>query len=148
MLVLTSYHFAIWSIKLAPGARINCVIVGSPFPQEVDGVPPGVPVHYFCPDPTTFFFDRKQRPPREPQTFYAYKWNTLEYRRMLEKLNDLTGLLVSTFQGDYTGTSFVVDGSTRPGVCPERASSAAGPSERGQARGAPGGLGKCRLCTS
>ena len=30
---------------------------------------------------------------------------------MLETLNDLTGLLVSTFQGESTGTSFVVDGA-------------------------------------
>ncbi len=111
VLVLTSYWEAIWNIKLAPGARIKHVIVGSPFPQEVEGVPTGVPVHYFCPDHTTLFFEGKQQPPREPQGFYAYEGNTLNYRRMLEKLNDLTGLLVSTFQGEYTGTSFIVDGT-------------------------------------
>jgi predicted esterase len=29
---------------------------------------------------------------------------------MLDKLNDLTGLMVFTFQGEYIGTSFIVDG--------------------------------------
>src|SRR5205085_2085700 len=80
------------------------------FPQEIDGLPADVPVRHFCPDASTYYFDRKQAP-RETESFYAYQWNTIEYRRMVEKLNDLTGLLVSTFQGSYTGTAFVVDGT-------------------------------------
>ena len=110
VLVLTSYYPAVWNIKLAPGARIKAVILGSRSPQEVDGLLANVPVHYFCPEPSSYFF-LGSRSQREEQMFFAHQWNTLGYRRMLEKLNDLTGLLVSTFQGEYTGTSFVVDGT-------------------------------------
>jgi beta-lactamase regulating signal transducer with metallopeptidase domain/predicted esterase len=110
VLVLTSYMEAIWHIKCDPAARIKAVIIGSRSPQEVEGIPADVPVHQFCPDARSYFFDRRG-PESDRQSFFAYQWNTLEYRRMVEKLNDLTGLRVSTFQGAYSGTSFVIDGS-------------------------------------
>src|SRR5262249_42044536 len=75
-----------------------------------DGVPAGVPVHRFYPDAATDSFDQKPSRGRT-ERFYAYQANTLEYRRMVERLNDLTGLLVSTFQAEYAGKSFVVDGA-------------------------------------
>jgi RNA polymerase sigma factor (sigma-70 family) len=110
LLVLTSYMQAVWNVKRADGARIKAVIVGSPMPQEVEGIPAGVPVSYFCPDGSSYYFDRR-RPQQDKESFFAYQWNTFESRRMVEKLNDVTGLLVSTFQGEYSGTSFVVDGA-------------------------------------
>jgi RNA polymerase sigma factor (sigma-70 family) len=109
VLVLTSYMEAVWNIKCAEGTRIKAVVVGSPMPQEVEGLPADVPVSYFCPDGSSYYFDRIPQQHRE--TFFAYQWNTFESRRMVEKLNDATGLLVSTFQGEYNGTSFVVDGT-------------------------------------
>jgi RNA polymerase sigma factor (sigma-70 family) len=111
VLVLTSYMETVWNIKLAEEARIKAVILGSGMPQEIDGLPADVPVHSCCPDGSSFYFDRKEDQPRN--TFCAYHWNTFQSRRMVEKLNDLTGLLVSTFQGQgkSTGTSFVVDGA-------------------------------------
>jgi predicted esterase len=109
VLVLTSSMEAVWNVKPAQGARIKAVLVGSSLPQEVDGVPADVPVQYFCPD-ASFFFGGKGWP-HPKDSFQAYRCNTFEYRRMVERLNDLTGLLVSTFQGEYIGTtSFVVDG--------------------------------------
>src|SRR5262249_9887535 len=104
LLVLTSYMEAVWNVKRAEGARIKGVLVGSPMPQEIDGLPVDVPVWYFCPD-DSFYFDRG-RFQRDKETFFAYQGNTFEYRRMVEKLNDRTGLLVSTFQGETTGSSF------------------------------------------
>ncbi len=110
VLVLTSYDSTIWNVKRAPGARIKAVVVGSPRPQAVEGIPADVPVIHFCPNPSSYYFEwSASRPDKE--TFFAYKWNTLEYRRMVEKLNDLTGLLLSSFQGEYIGTSFVIDGT-------------------------------------
>lgn len=112
VLVLTSYIEAVWNVRPAPGARIAAVIVGAYFPQEVDGVPAGVPVSRRCPDPTIGHPDDGQhRRNRERDTFDAYKADTLDYRKMVGKLNDATGLLVSSFQGEYTGKSFVVDGT-------------------------------------
>jgi RNA polymerase sigma factor (sigma-70 family) len=108
VLVLTSYSEAIWNIKSAPGARIKAVIVGSFRPQEVEGLRADVPASYCCPDGSDFF--DLIASPRKPQVFYANQSNTSDYRRMVEKLNDWTGLLVSTFQGAESGASFVVDG--------------------------------------
>jgi predicted esterase len=66
----------------------------------MEGVPAGIPVAY-----------RTYDPPRNTDYFLAYKGDTFAYRHAVEELNDLTGLLVSTFQGDYTGApSYVVDG--------------------------------------
>lgn len=109
VLVLASYLETVWNVKVAEGARLKAVIVGGYFPQEIDGLPADVPVCHFCPDASTIFGGGRSR--REAKFFYAYKWNTIEYRRMVERLNDLTGLLVSTFQGESRGTSFVVDGT-------------------------------------
>jgi beta-lactamase regulating signal transducer with metallopeptidase domain/predicted esterase len=110
VLVLTSYMEAVWNVSCADGARIQAVIVGSGFPQEVDGLPAGVPVYRADPDARSYFFDRTQSQ-NARQPFYAYQWNTREYRRMVEHLNDLTGLLVASFQGESRGKSFVVDGT-------------------------------------
>jgi RNA polymerase sigma factor (sigma-70 family) len=108
VLVLSSYSESVWHVKPARDARIEAVIVAAYYPQEVDGLPAGVPVRYFCPEPESLF--PTDAPRRRRETFYAYQADTLEYRRMLERLNDLTGLLVSTFQGESRGTAFVVDG--------------------------------------
>jgi predicted esterase len=110
VLVLTSYMEAVWNVKRAEGARIKAVLVGGFMPQEVEGVPAGVPVFYYCPDGPSYYFDQR-RFLKDKETFYASRWNTMEYRRMVEKLNDLTGLLVSTFQGANSCTWFVVDGT-------------------------------------
>jgi RNA polymerase sigma factor (sigma-70 family) len=109
VLVLASYGEAVWHVKPAAGARIKAVIVGGYLPQEIDGLPADVPVRHFCPDTSSFYFGTS--PVWDKESFYAYKWNTTEYRRMVDKLNDLTGLLVSTFQGAVTGTGLVVDGA-------------------------------------
>src|SRR5207249_4187603 len=44
VLVLTSYMEAVWDLKRAAGAQIKAVLVGGYYPQEVDGIPAGVPV--------------------------------------------------------------------------------------------------------
>ena len=104
VLVLTSYFSVDWHIKLAVGARIKKAIVSGYFAQEIKGLPADVPV-----ESRSYFPDDGSR--RKEGWFYAYKSNTLEYRRMVELLNDMTGLLVSTFQGENSGTSFVIDGT-------------------------------------
>src|SRR5438034_8633835 len=53
----------------------------------------------------------RRRPRRSTLFPYTTLFRSLEYRRMVEQLNDSTGLLVSTFQGAVTGTAFVVDGA-------------------------------------
>ena len=100
VLALASYGSVLWNVKIAEGARVQAVIVGGYYEQEIAGIPSNIPVVY-----RAFF------PSRKEGYFYGYKWNTLEYRRMVESLNDMTGRLVSTFQGANSANSFVVDGS-------------------------------------
>jgi predicted esterase len=107
VLVLTAYSETVWNVRPAAGARLKAVVVGGYFAQEVDGVPAGVPVHHYCPDPSSHFEGRSS-PPKG--TFYAYQWNTSESRRLAQTLNDATGLLISSFQAEPRGTAFVVDG--------------------------------------
>ena len=59
VLVLTSYYSVVWNVKPARRARIKAVVVGSPAPQEVIGAAGDVPVYYYCPDSSSYFFDKK-----------------------------------------------------------------------------------------
>jgi RNA polymerase sigma factor (sigma-70 family) len=103
VLVLTSYYSVAWHVKLAEGARLKQVRVSGYFEQEVGGVPAGVPV-----------VNRSWYPSdgsrRKGGYFWEYEGNTVEYREMVRKLNADTGLPVATFQGEYQGEQFVVDG--------------------------------------
>ena len=73
--------------------------MGGYFEQEIEGVPSNIPIA------SKIYF-----PSLSQGFFYGHQWNTTECQDMVKKLNDLTGLLVSTFQGEELGTSFVVDG--------------------------------------
>jgi hypothetical protein len=99
VLALASYNSVLWNVKIAPGARVKAVIIGGYCEQEFDGIPANIPIA--C---------RAYLPSQNADYFYAYEWNTIESRGMVEKLNALTGLLVSTFQVEQSGSSFVVDG--------------------------------------
>jgi predicted esterase len=118
VLAISSDSSVIWNVKRAPGARMSAILVGGSRPQEVARGPAGVPVYYFSPDPASYFFERR-KPPIHGPSFAASRFNTFEYRRMVETLNDLTGLLVSSFQGDDSGTDIVVDG-TRGASCAQK----------------------------
>jgi predicted esterase len=100
VLVLTSYFSVLWNVKIADGARVKAVILGGWFEQELEGIPAGVPIVY-----------QASNPSGRRDYFWGYKADSFEYRRMVDRLNDLTGLLVSTYQGEYEGSSFVIDGA-------------------------------------
>src|SRR5262249_31157630 len=103
VLAVTSYYSILWRFKLASEAKIKAIIVSGYFDQEFEGVPEGVPVILAKSiDLESVSKDRKR--------FYAYQPHTSDYRDTVEVLNDMTGLLVSTFQGQYQATAFVVDG--------------------------------------
>src|SRR5581483_3527769 len=89
VLVLTSYFSVLWQVKVADGARLKAVVLGGWFEQELEGVPAGTPVVY-----------RAANPGGRTDSFWGYAADTFEYRRMVERLNDLTGLLVATYQAD------------------------------------------------
>lgn len=109
VLVLTAYGETVWRVKLAQGARIKAVLVGGYYPQEVEGLPDDVPVNSYCYFNSSYHFGGGATQ-QNKESFWAYRWNTSEYRRMVERLNELTGLLVSTSQMENTALPIVVDG--------------------------------------
>ena len=103
MLVLTSYNSVDWHVKLADGARVKQAIVFGYNAQEITGLPADVPVinrSWFPPDGSR----------RKEGWFYAWQADSIEYRKMVDALNDMTGLLVSSAQLTESGKSFVIDG--------------------------------------
>jgi len=101
VLVLTSYYTVDWYLRLAPGARVKQIILGGANEQTIAGVPDRVSVVRCFP---------KDANDRARLWFYAYDPKSSEYRETMRKLNEMTGLPVATFQGEYQGTSLVVDG--------------------------------------
>src|SRR5262249_50800421 len=97
-LVLASYLSVLWQLKLAPGAQIKAVVVPGCFPQEIEGIPEDVPI--------VSRFTMQSNDSQNGQKdlwFYAFDAKSIKYRTMVDWLNDVTGLLVSTFQGKYEG---------------------------------------------
>ena len=82
------------------GATVKAVIVGGYFEQEIEGIPP-----------TSRSSTRAYFPSRNEGFFWGFDWNSPNAEDMVKRLNDMTGRLVSTFQGEEPGTSFVVDGT-------------------------------------
>src|SRR5262249_41238593 len=103
ILVLTAYDSVDWHVKLAAGARIKKVLVSGYFPQEITGVPAGVPVVN-----QSYFPDDGSR--RKEGWFYPGQWNTPPWREIVRRLNEMTGLPLATFQGESREGSFIVDG--------------------------------------
>jgi predicted esterase len=133
VLALTAYDSVVWNVKVAPGARISAVVASGYFPQEIDGVPAGVPFYRSGPDPSSHFGGRAG--PRAREYFYAYEAGTDEYRRTASALEDLTGLRIATFQGENAGTAFVVDGTR--GVPAQAGAGTAGPGGGAKAEDPP-----------
>jgi hypothetical protein len=87
VLVLTSYFSVDWHIKLADGARVKKTIVSGYFDQEVEGLPAEVPIvnrSYFPADGSR----------RAEGWFWAHQSNTSQWREVVRRLNDMTGLPV------------------------------------------------------
>ena len=99
VLALASYQSVLWNVKLAEGVRVKAIIIAGYYEQEFDGIPATIPI-----------VNRAYFPSRKEGYFYAHKLSTPESDNMLERLNNLTGLLVSSLQAEYRGNSFVVDG--------------------------------------
>jgi RNA polymerase sigma factor (sigma-70 family) len=109
VLVLSSSDSAVWDLRVADPARLKLLIVGSSNPQEVDGVPGGIPVVNRCQRRSVFDF-KDFKGWRANYWEADYEWDTVECRRMVELLNGLTGLPLASFQGTYDGTAFAIDG--------------------------------------
>jgi RNA polymerase sigma factor (sigma-70 family) len=106
VLVLSSCLSAVWNLKIAEQARVRLIIVGGFLPQEIDGVPGDIPVVMCCHQRSHFRVGERAGFNWRSDT----DWDTVACRRMVDMLNGLTGLPVSSFQGADTEPPFVVDG--------------------------------------
>ncbi|MCC9599554.1 tetratricopeptide repeat protein [Stieleria sp. JC731] len=102
VLVMTGYFGTRWNLQVADGAKLKKVIIAGYYEHFVEGVPVGVPVETYTHFPVAQGEDKPH--------FWAFSWNSIEGQTMRERLRELTGLPIATFQGEYLGTKFVVDG--------------------------------------
>jgi uncharacterized protein YjbI with pentapeptide repeats len=97
VLVLSSFTPTVWRVDLAPGARVEQVIVGSTRPgSAVEGVPAEL-----------VFTDRSREGPREFASAYAWpgdRWT----RALVAELRDVTGRGITAFAGCYQASRFFV----------------------------------------
>jgi hypothetical protein len=90
VLALCAYEPVKWSVKIADGATVRKVILSGYNDQQVEGLPPAVPMEKQAPNAGGGV-----------QRFYAYAKDLEHYPGMSRQLKQLTGLDVSTFQGEY-----------------------------------------------
>ncbi|MCA9048122.1 MAG: hypothetical protein KDA89_05305, partial [Planctomycetaceae bacterium] len=102
VLVLTGYFGAEWHLNIDPNADVRQIIVPGYYKHELAEPTPDVPIAMLT------YFPKADKSNRN--FFWAYAWNTSEGRELRRKLKELTGLEVTTFQGVYAATRFVVDG--------------------------------------
>src|SRR5262249_53342543 len=98
VLVLTSRGSVLWKLRFADSARLKAVILGGWDEQDIEGVPAGIPVIH-----RTYRPDDGSR--HQEGYFWANLGDSVGYRQMARKLNEITGLAVGSFQGSKTGTS-------------------------------------------
>lgn len=102
VLVLSGYFGAQWNVEIADGADVRQIIVPGYFEHSVVGVSDEIPIEYITYFPNA---DKEKR-----DYFWAYSWHSSYGRKMRQRLKEITGLDITTFQGEYSGTRFVVDG--------------------------------------
>ncbi|MCP4511762.1 MAG: hypothetical protein GY826_35780, partial [Fuerstiella sp.] len=102
VVALTAYNKTEWHLKIDPKASVRQIIIAGYFEQNLAEPTPDVPIIWQTYFPTA---DRKQR-----DYFWAHDWHTKEGKDLRKKLNDMTGLDITTFQAEYHGSLFVIDG--------------------------------------
>ena len=98
VLILSAYQPVKWNVRVAPGAKLEKVLLGGYYAQEAAGLPPGVPVEVSTHATGSAGF------------FYAYRRGGESYPEFRRAVRERASLPVSTFQARYAykGPPFVV----------------------------------------
>jgi RNA polymerase sigma factor (sigma-70 family) len=106
-LALTSYYPVVWKVRIVPGAQVKLVVFGGWNPQELEGVPPSTPVANLCHSRSHFHVRDMSH---EVPDIWVNRRDAVHYRRAVERLNALTRLPLATYQSEYSGSRFMIDG--------------------------------------
>ena len=102
VIVLCGYFGAQWNVNVEPEANVRQIIVTGYYEHSIIGKKNDIPVEILT------YFPEADR--SKGEYFWAYAWHTKDGRQMRTRINELTGRDVTTFQGEYAGKRFVIDG--------------------------------------
>lgn len=98
-----------WTIDVAPGVVLQKVILAGEHPQELKGLPQGVPVEVY--NRESYGCDTcTQLGPG----FHGHDPNSGEYRHAMKRLHTITGQLPSSLQASVEGKRFAVSATVKP----------------------------------
>jgi hypothetical protein len=103
VVALMAYEPIRWNIVTRPGVDLRKVILGGYHGQDIDGLPDSVPV-----DVHSYESSPCLNCSRQSDHFYAYEKNSREYITAMSKLEALTGLSPTSFQGTYKSDRFTI----------------------------------------
>jgi hypothetical protein len=103
VIALMAYEPIRWKIVLRPGVDLRKIILGGYHGQDIEGLPDSVPV-----DVHSYESSPCLNCSRQSDYFYAYETNSREYIAAMGKLEALTGLTPTSFQGTYKSDRFTI----------------------------------------
>ncbi len=107
VLALMSYNPVKWNVVKSRGTNIQKVILSGYHGQDITGISSHIPVDVY-----TYDMSPCTNCTRQSGYFYAYKKNSREYQKAAQKLESLTGLKPSSFQGIYKSNLFSIAANT------------------------------------
>lgn len=103
VLALMAYEPVLWKIAKGPGVDIQKIILSGYHGQDIEGIPNTVLVESHSHETSPCRVCTRQ-----PDSFYAYKQDSPEYQQAEKKLQQLTGLNITSFQGSYKSNQFSI----------------------------------------
>lgn len=103
VLALMAYESVRWKIVTRPTTDLRKVILGGYHGQDIEGVPDSIPVEVYSHDSSPCM-----NCTRQAGNFYAYKQDSPQFTHAMTKLQAVTGLSHSSFQGAYRSDRFTI----------------------------------------
>jgi Tfp pilus assembly protein PilF len=116
VVVLCSYSETQWNVSTAKDADVRLILISGWYEQSIGKIPEGIPVKKIV-----------GANGGNNDYFWAYSRYSAEGLKLQEKVKELLGKEIDTFQGAYGGTAFVIDGvktQPDPQQAPSKTSSA------------------------
>lgn len=103
VIALMAYEPIRWKIVTRPGVDLRKVILAGYHGQDIEGLPDSIPV-----DVHSYKSSPCQNCSRQSGHFYAYERGSREYTAAMSRLETLTGLTPTSFQGTYKSEQFTI----------------------------------------